>query len=253
METLLSSLSGESMLLLIKTAFAFLTRLPVRFESAPPPLARAAFAFPLVGLAVGAVGGLVLLGAARAGIGPLAGALLALAVQALLTGGLHEDGLADTADGFGGGATRERKLEIMRDSRIGSYGVMAVVFSIGLRVAALGWFPTPEMAAVALVAAGTASRGYLPLLMRMLPPARADGLGRGAGMPGPWGVAAALVMGLAMSLAAGPPSLWLTGLAAVAAVALLARRQIGGQTGDVLGAGQQVAEIAILLAAGAAR
>ncbi|MEO5335482.1 MAG: adenosylcobinamide-GDP ribazoletransferase [Magnetospirillum sp. WYHS-4] len=239
------------MVILVKTAFGFLTRLPVRFESPPPPLARAAFAFPLVGLAVGGAGALVLLGALHLGLGPLAAALLALVSQTLITGGLHEDGLADVADGFGGGATRDRKLEIMRDSRIGSFGVLAVVFGIGLRAAALAWIARPEDAAWALVAAGMASRGFLPLVMRRLPPARFDGLGQGAGTPTVPGATAALLLGLAACLGTVGPPAWLAGLAAAATFALLARRQIGGQTGDVLGACQQAAEIAILLIAGA--
>lgn len=232
---------------LLKTAVAFLTRLPVAFAEAPPILARAAFAFPLVGLLVGGFGAAVLLAGERFGLPPLAGALLALAGQALMTGGLHEDGLADVADGFGGGATPERKLEIMRDSRIGSYGVLAVVFSVTLRAAALAGIGP---AAAALVAAGAASRGFLPLLMRTLPAVRSDGLGKGAGEPTALGTAAAVALGLGISLAAlGLHGLeaWLAGMLAAAALAAIARAQVGGQTGDVLGAAQQVSEIAFLL------
>lgn len=121
-------------------AFVFLTRLPLprlTDAAARTPVSRASWAFPLVGLAVGLVGALTLWGTALAGLPPLVSALATLAVTVALTGALHEDGLGDLADGFGGGATRDRKLEIMRDSRVGSYGVLALLFSIGLRAGAL--------------------------------------------------------------------------------------------------------------------
>src|SRR5204863_1906899 len=100
-----------------------------------------------------------------------------------LTGALHEDGLADTADGFGGGRDRDDKLRIMRDSRQGSFGVVALVLSIALRAAALGTIGEPIHVTLALIAAHAASRGVLPVLMHVLTPARPDGLGASAGRP----------------------------------------------------------------------
>src|SRR5437763_523525 len=97
----------------------------------------ACWALPLIGLIVGAIAALVLLGAAWIGMTPAVAAGLALAAAVLVTGGLHEDGLADTADGLGGGKDRDHKLAIMRDSRIGSYGVLALMLTLGLRWSAL--------------------------------------------------------------------------------------------------------------------
>lgn len=116
-----------------------LTRLPagksVSLDNST--VARAAWIFPVVGLLVGATGGGVFMLASHLGLGIASAALLAMGTQVLLTGALHEDGLADTADGFGGGRGRERKLEIMRDSRIGTYGVVALVLVLSLRFTAL--------------------------------------------------------------------------------------------------------------------
>ena len=105
------------------------------------------------------------------------------AVGLASTGAFHEDGLADTVDGFGGGRDREHKLAIMRDSRHGTFGILALVLSVGLRAAALAAIGDPIHAGLALVAAHAASRGALPPLMRLLAPARPDGLGAAAGRP----------------------------------------------------------------------
>ena len=142
-----------------RLAAAFLTRLPLAPEGAGSgkALADAARAFPIVGAAVGLAAGAALSVASWLGLHPLACALVGLAVAALVTGALHEDGLADVADGFGGGRTRAAKLKIMRDSRIGAYGVLALVFSVGLRAAALAGLPGPGSAVLALMAAEAAS------------------------------------------------------------------------------------------------
>ena len=232
-----------------QVALMLLTRLPAgRLETAPP-MARSVWAWPLVGALVGGIAALVY-GAASLVLPPVACALLAMAAAVLATGGLHEDGLADCADGFGGGTTRARKLEILRDSRIGSYGVLALGLVLALRATALAHLP-PAQAMTALVAMGAASRALLPLWLRLLPPARADGLGRAAMGPTRGGVLVAGLLGLAALLLLGPVAALVTGaamLAASAAFAGLALRQIGGQTGDVLGAQQQVADLAGLLA-----
>jgi len=236
-------------------ALTFLTRLPLRrFVAAPPAasLAGASWAFPLVGLVVGLLGGIVYLIALALRLPAIAAALIAVGATALATGGLHEDGLADTADGFGGGVTRDDKLAIMRDSRTGVYGVLALVFSVALRVVALSQIGDGWGVLGALIASHALARGLLPMAMRLLEPARSDGLGAEAGRPEQGvaltgcGIAAAIALvaagirpGLAAAIAAG---------AAMAAVGWLARRQVGGQTGDVLGAIEQSGEVAALLA-----
>jgi len=172
-----------------------------------------------------------------------------------LTGAFHEDGLADTADGFGGGRGRDAKLAIMRDSRHGSFAILALAFSVGLRGAALATMGDPIHAGLALLAAHAASRGALPAMMHLLKPARADGLGFTAGRPSRAVALTAAVIGIAIALAAlGPARGAITLLLAAAGIALmamLARRQIGGYTGDVLGAFQQIGEIVMLLVAAA--
>src|SRR6267143_145596 len=154
----------------LRVAVAFYTRLPV---AQPTPvdgaaLARAAWAAPLVG------------------------ATLALGATLLFTGALHEDGLADTADGFGGGATRQQILDIMRDSRIGTYGALALGVALLLRVGALADLPNPGLVAWALIAAHAAGRASLPAFMWLIGPARSDGLSAAAGAP-PGGRAAAAI------------------------------------------------------------
>ena len=238
-----------------RLAVAFLTRLPLVGGARPEPgaLGRAAWAFPLAGILVGVIGGIAFVIGDRVGLPINAMALLAVAVTVLITGGLHEDGLADTMDGLGGGADRETALEIMRDSRTGAFGVLALVFSVGLRVAALAALPVPQVGVSALVAAHTVSRGFLPTLMLWLDPARSDGLGAEAGRPSPpAATAAALIAVLVALIMLGlGRAIVATVLAGAAMLALgwLARRRIGGYTGDVLGAVQQAGEIVILLAA----
>ncbi|MGE4279047.1 MAG: adenosylcobinamide-GDP ribazoletransferase [Magnetospirillum sp.] len=232
-------------------AVSFLTRLPVPFCPAyvEGGLARAMRLFPLAGAVVGALGGAVFL-AAHMVLPPLGAALLALLVAIVLTGALHEDGLADTADGLGARGGREKRLEVMRDSRSGAYGVLALLFSLGLRAAALAAAPSGLAGLGAMVAAAAFSRACVPALMQVLPPARADGLGAGAGTPHAGIAASALVLGcvlaaLGCGMDAAPAVL--VSLVVVIGLVWLARRQFGGYTGDILGACQQLAEIAFLL------
>ena len=242
------------------TAFLWLTRLPAgRFLAGPAAvLAQTVWAFPLVGLAVAAIGSGVLLAGCAAGLAPLAAALLAVGATLLVTGALHEDGLADFADGCGG-VDRARALEIMRDSRIGSYGVLALLVVVGLKVLALAgllaggvWFGV-----AALIAAAALSRAGMAVALRFMPAARVDGLGKMAGRPGPGAVAVALMLGLALlfwpaAVTGAPLTAWAAaalscGLAQYA-IARNARHRLGGQTGDVLGALQVVGDAAALLA-----
>ncbi len=236
-------------------ALRFFTRLPL---PAPPDagfdLNRFAWAAPVAGAAVGFAGVLALAAAQALGLPALVGATLAVAALVVVTGALHEDGLADVADGFGGGATRERKLAIMRDSRIGAYGAAALVLSLVFRIGALSAALRHGFreAAGALTVAAAVSRAGALTPLALLDPARADGAGAAAGRLAPRGFASAWGVALAIALVVGVAATGfghaLAGLvgAAVGAAALtaLARRQIGGQTGDVAGAAQQAAEIA---------
>lgn len=237
----------------------FLTRLPfpqVKGAEKKGRLGAAGRAFPLVGALVGLIAGASLMAAAALGLHPLACAFVALVASALVTGALHEDGLADVADGFGGGGTEAAKLKLMRDSRIGTFGVLAVIFSVGIRAGVLGGLSGPGVAATALIAAAALSRGLLPAALYTMAPARKSGLAVKAGRPDQEGMLKALLLGgLAGFLFLGP---WggllalVAGAGAAGFVAWLANRQIGGVTGDVLGAQQQAAEIAVLIAAAAA-
>jgi adenosylcobinamide-GDP ribazoletransferase len=234
-------------------ATGFLTRIPVPHPPGGLRLADAAWAFPLVGAGIGAVAALAFTLAQLCGLGAWPASVLALLGSLVLTGALHEDGLADSVDGLCGGGDREEKLAIMRDSRLGAFGGLALVLSVLLRAAALAQLGEALHAGLALIAAHAASRALLPMAMRLSAPARAEGLAAAVGRPGPAAAVGAVVIGAAIALAAlGPaPGALALGLAAVAvaAVAVLARRQIGGYTGDILGACQQLAEIAILLVA----
>ncbi|MCR4377545.1 MAG: adenosylcobinamide-GDP ribazoletransferase [Rhodospirillales bacterium] len=214
------------------------------------PLAETVRAWPVVGLFIGALAGLALWLAASAGLSPLAASFAAMIVAALATGALHEDGLADVADGFGGGADKAKKLRIMRDSHIGAYGVLALVLVVGFKAGSLSGFNSPVLAASAIIAAHTLSRAMLPMLMVVLPPASRSGLGKAAGQPNRENAAMAAAIGVLVAvLALGfGPGLVAAVLAAlgVAGVGWLAHRHIDGFTGDVLGAAQQVSETLVL-------
>lgn len=237
----------------LKLAIGFCTRLPQpQMAVSDSALARAAWALPLAGLVVGIAGAAVYALARRLGLPPWPASALAVAATLLVTGALHEDGLADTADGFGGGALREQKLTIMRDSRIGAYGVCALALALILRVAALASFGNGHLAVWALIASHVGARAAVPFLM-LLPPARSDGLSHDAGRPPAEALAAAAAIGfviVAFCLYPGRAIVALIALAVVTGVmAWLTSRQIEGQTGDVLGALEQVSEITVLLVA----
>ena len=235
-----------------RIALIFLTRLPVAApRDGGPTLADSAGLFPLAGVVVGALGGLIYWLGDAVGLPPVLAAFGAVGATILATGALHEDGLADVADGFGGGFDRERKLEIMRDSALGSYGALALILSLGARVAALAALADPAAVMGALVAAHGIARATLPAVMGFGRPARSDGLGAGAGRPDGSQVSIALGLGLLLAaLAVGPfyglACLAIAGLGTVILVAVAAR-QIGGYTGDVLGAIEQLGEVLTLL------
>jgi adenosylcobinamide-GDP ribazoletransferase len=235
------------MLAPLLAAFTFLTRLPLpgadHVDGAT--LARSSLWFPVVGAVVGGVGGGVLVAAARVWP-PLVAAVLALLATVLLTGAFHEDALADAADGLGGGVTRERALAIMKDSRIGSYGAVALVLVLSGRIACLAAME-PMEGARALIGAHVLGRWSSLPLMRLLPYARIDGSARpfvgavtGLRLVGGTLLAAGLA-GPALGARTLP-----AGLAAVAVTALAARyfrARLGGITGDCLGATNQIVEL----------
>lgn len=234
----------------LAVAFVLLSRLPLPAlpDQAFARQASASWAFPLVGAVLALLAGG--LGWAALGLGLPVGiaAGLVLGAQVMLTGAMHEDGLADTADGLWGGFTPDRRLEIMKDSAIGTYGVLALILSLGLRWAALTLLVPTGLAA--LIAAATLSRAPLAMLMTTLPPARVTGLSAGIGTPGWAASLIALFLGAGVAvLAVGPVALilMLLGMVTTGAVATLARAKIGGQTGDILGATQQTVEIVVLL------
>lgn len=239
-------------------AFGFLTRLPVPAAAASVAPDRAAPWFPLVGAVVGAAVGGVLAGAGLV-VGPGLAAALALTTGIALTGAFHEDGLGDTADGLAGGWTVAQRLEIMADPRQGTYGVVAIGCILLIRVAALaelaalGWWAVPIVAAVHLQA-----RNVAGLLLGVGRPARPGGLAaaasgrpvRGLAVSGVWTVGAA---GLAITAGDGATvaAIVVSGALAAGIVTAVAYRTIGGVTGDVLGAAEQVAEAAGLTAVAA--
>jgi adenosylcobinamide-GDP ribazoletransferase len=228
------------------SGFALLTRLPVPDHQ--PRGAASAWAWPLVGAALGGIAAVVAGLALWLGFTPGVVAGLMLALGAILTGGLHEDGLSDTADGLFGGWTRERRLEIMKDSRVGSYGVLALVVVTLVRWSALTTILAGGSPWV-LVAVGALSRAPMAVVMSALPNARDTGLSRATGRPSPEVavIGAALAVAIAF-LFAGWGTLWMLVLVAGVTVLLArsAQARIGGQTGDILGATQQLAEAAAL-------
>jgi adenosylcobinamide-GDP ribazoletransferase len=239
-----------------KVALAFLTRVPVPGgEWRAADLAASVPWFPLIGALIGLAGALVYGCAHWLGLPPLPAAAITIGATIWLTGALHEDGLADVADGFGGGRTRDDKLRIMRDSRIGSYGTLALVLAVLARAGAIAALAEPAAVAAAMVSAGAVSRAALPAVMAALPTARAVGLAAGAGRPHPLrAVAAVAVAALVTALVLGETAIaaLIAGGVGALAVTLLARRQLGGHTGDVLGAVQQLTEIGALFGAVAA-
>lgn len=237
----------------------FFSRLPVPETererlAGPRGVASAAVMASVAGAILGLLPAGVLLEGNVFGLPPFLSALLALVAMLVLTGAMHEDALADCADGFGGGRTREAKLAIMRDSQIGAYGASAIVLALMLRAGALAALVAhaPRQAAAVAVGAAALSRGVCLLPLVLLPPARTDGAGAAAAAPDQREVAIAIGLGVVVLglLSARPLAATIAVALAVGAVLFfcrLALRQIQGQTGDVAGAAQQIAEIVILV------
>jgi adenosylcobinamide-GDP ribazoletransferase len=238
-------------------ALRFMTIVPVPSSdaaTAPDWLSRCVKYFPAVGIGIGAASAVVLL-LAGAIWGPVIAALLAVATSIVVTGALHEDGLADTADGFGGGRSVEKRLAIMKDSRIGAYGALALAFGVALRVTAMAEMPLWSGAA-ALIAAHAAARITPAFVMNALPYAGDTAAMKVSYTDAPVSandirLALLVVVGALVPLAfisiLSVASGLLLGAGLATAIALWARRLIGGYTGDVLGAVEQMFEIGFLL------
>jgi adenosylcobinamide-GDP ribazoletransferase len=187
----------------------------------------------------------------KIGLSGLLAALLAVAATGVITGALHEDGWADVCDALGARGGVERRLEILRDSRLGTYGGLALIFATAIKVAAIANLGAPELVAGALIASHTLARGVLPLVMARMNLARNNGLAVAAGRPSQGAANWSLTLSLVIAIVAVAPIAALVALlAALAAtwlIAKLAQKKFGGYTGDVLGAVEQVAEMAILI------
>ncbi len=236
----------------IPLALVLLTRLPV--PQLPKHVfvrqAHAVWAFPLVGLVVGTLACAMGWIATALSIPLFICAGLLVAVLMMTTGAMHEDGLADTFDGLWGGFTTERRLEIMKDSQIGTYGVLSLTISQLIRISAIAALLSTG-AFWAIVAACVISRAFMPVLMAALPNARQSGLSHSVGAPTVLPVVVSLGLAFVIGLVLIGGDILLPALCAafvVAALALVARFKIGGQTGDILGASQQLAEITVLIA-----
>lgn len=237
----------------LRGAVQFLTRIPVKTATAPDLGAAVAW-FPVVGAAIGLVCGLCV--AALSVVVPMGvAATLGVLAGVLLTGAFHEDGLADVADAFAGGWTREERLAILDDPRHGTYGVAALVGSIVARVACVAVL-SPALAVGGLVAAHCLGRATAVAAMSTAPRAAGEGLGAEyIAASTPWRRIVAVAV--AIAIAALAIGVWVApavGAAAFAGliVVILAVRRIGGLSGDVLGAIEQVAETAVLVVVAAA-
>lgn len=246
----------------VARSVGFLSRIPVPsrfFTGHDGSLSRTVQAFPVAGLIISLPAALLLATLMAGGADPLLSALLTLALQTYLTGALHDDGLADCADGLGGGRDRARALEIMKDSRIGSYGAVSLVLSFAIRGAALATLAevaSPGAAFAAFLAVGALSRAALVWHWSLLAPARSDGVAASAGTPERSAVRVACIsggmIGLVLMLVALETVATLFTLALVVGAAWFfsrhVERRIGGHTGDTIGATQQLTEIMSLVA-----
>ncbi len=243
-------------------SLSFLSRIPVNdifFEDDQRPLGQMVRAFPVAGVLIALPAACLAAILANVDADPLMAAALVLTVTTVITGALHEDGLADTADGFGGGSSPERALLIMKDSRIGTYGAIALIVSFLLRasaIAALFRELSPMAIAASIIAAATISRGLMVWHWQTLAPARDGGVAATAGQPGERERKGAITYGTCIAIFLCLPffSPYLLVLAVAAVFGFthlfnrLCDRKIGGHTGDTIGATQQITEIVMLVA-----
>jgi adenosylcobinamide-GDP ribazoletransferase len=237
----------------------FCTRLPIpalAFEKAPHemPVGAGARMLPIAGAVIGAIAAITLFIAAKLGLPPPLAALASIACLALVTGGLHEDALADFADATGG-TTPEERLAIMKDSRIGAFGTLALILGVLARVLGIAAITAHSLCLACWVLFATAAVSRTLIVLYLLPPARAEGAGFAAAAPSEPTFAIAALIGFVLGLSPllGGADFWRVfiglalSIAAAYGVAALARQLFKGQTGDVAGASQQAAEIAAYL------
>lgn len=258
---LLTELAGE-----LLACLRFCTRLPIpafAFEKAPHemPISACARMLPIAGAVIGAIAAFVLWVAAKLGLPPSLASLFAISTLVLLTGALHEDGVADFADATGG-TTPEQRLAIMKDSRIGTFGTLALILGSLARVLSIAVIAAHSLclAVWVLIATAAVSRTLMLLALHLLPPARSEGAGFSAAAPSEPVLAIAALIGFILALlpllahaSFGRVAIALIlSVAAAYGVTVSARRLFQGQTGDVAGATQQAAEIAayVVYAAG---
>jgi len=236
-------------------ALQFLTRIPIRTSAATPRSEMVPW-FPLVGVVAGAAVGGVAAGL-EYWLAPFAAAAVAVGVGMLITGAFHEDGLADLADAIAGGSTRARRFEILEDSRLGTYGTAALCASILVRVAALAGLASigPAVTVAAAIVAHALARGIAVGAIGYFPAAAPDGLAASFRSDVSRGRAAMTVV-IAVAIGALAVGWWIgplaaVGLAVAALLAVVAVRALGGITGDVAGAVEQVVEATALVTASA--
>ena len=244
----------------VARSIGFLSRISVPsryFIGHDGTLSRAVGAFPVAGVLIALPSAALFAILLALHADPLLAAFLALGLQVMLTGALHEDGLSDTADGIGGGRDRESALVIMKDSRIGSYGAVALILSFAIRgsaMAVLGAVLAPAQAGIALIGIAALSRAAMVWHWSLLPSARSDGVAASAGMPEGTATSLALFSGALICLVlTGGATSFVEGVVVIAASGLAcwgATRyvdaKIGGHTGDTIGASQQLTEMVSL-------
>ena len=246
----------------VARSIGFLSRIPVPgrfFADHDGALGRAVRAFPVAGLLIALPAASVLAVLLAGGSNPLLSGFIALTVLTLITGALHEDGLSDTADGIGGGRDRDAALRIMKDSRIGSYGAVALILSFAIRGSALATVAqatTPTTAGLAVLGIAALNRAAMVWHWSFLPPARAGGVAASAGTPEAAATTFALLSGGALSVLLLMPAVSLLPAALVIVVSAATAwgftryvaARIGGHTGDTIGATQQLTEMMSLSA-----
>lgn len=244
----------------IMRSLSFLSRIPVHdifFEDDHRSIAQSSRAFPLAGILIALPPACIAAILVSHNADPLLSAAIVLTIATLISGALHEDGLADTADGFGGGSSRDRALDIMKDSRIGTYGAIALILSFALRVAAIAALMRELSAlgvAVSLIAVACLSRGAMVWHWQKIPSARPNGVAASAGQPGETERSRALGYGVGLAGLIAINYFAPFPFAVVLAAPLVATylfnrycdRKIQGHTGDTIGATQQITEIVML-------
>ena len=234
----------------MKTTMSLLTIIPVRNVPPPGTIAQSSWFWPIIGAFLGLLAGTTATLLMAIGASPIISSIIATGLLVALTGGLHEDGLADCADGLPNGDNPEKRIEIMRDSRLGTYGVLALVMALLMRVVCLSELLNANLAIEAMVVSGTFSRMAMTSATCLIAPAAQNGMSSSAGQPSIRITLLSIALSLAVLVLLSVVH-WLPiiALAAVPVVlfCLYARNRLGGQTGDVIGATQQLTEIFCLL------